>query len=108
MTKKLPDIYAHKLDKKVDTIQEVFYSSRNDNPKPKPAQSVSNNYMSIDDKINKILSSPTYVYKADVVIVTDRGTLKVRMIGKNRDNIMTMDNKLIPIKDIKDIYLDSK
>ena len=60
------------------------------------------------DKINKILSSPTYVYKADVVIVTDRGTLKVRMIGKNRDNIMTMDNKLIPIKDIKDIYLDSK
>mgnify|MGYP001126867138 CR=1 FL=1 len=59
-------------------------------------------------KINKIFTSTNYIYKADVKITTDTEVLIKKVIGKNNKNIITLDNKLIPIDIIKDIEIINK
>ena len=62
----------------------------------------------IIQKINDIFASPNYIYKANVKITTKEGTTSKRIIGRNKDYIITMDNNLIPIKDIIDIKSEKK
>ena len=42
--------------------------------------------------------------KADVTILTDNEVLKKRIVGKNNNNLITMDNEYIPVDKIRDIY----
>ena len=63
-----------------------------------------NNY-TIEQKIANIFNSPNYIYKIDVVIVTDNNTLTKRIVGKTKTNLITMDNEYIPINSIRDIYI---
>ena len=52
-----------------------------------------------------MFSSPTYVYKADVEIVLNNGERMVRkVIGSHQGQLITMDNELIPVNQIQDIY----
>ena len=59
-------------------------------------------------KINDIFSSPNYVYKANVEIVLKDKTVNKRIIGRNKNYIITMDNELIPVNDIIDIKTQKK
>ena len=45
-----------------------------------------------------------YVYKADVEIVLKDKKIIKRIIGKNDGSLITIDNELIPLSEIKDIY----
>ena len=63
-----------------------------------------NNY-TIEQKIHNIFNSPNYIYKIDVVIVTDKGKENKRIVGKTKTNLITMDNEYIPINTIRDIYI---
>ena len=58
----------------------------------------------ITQKLNEIFSSTTYVYKKEVVLKTENGTITKQIVGRNKDNIMTLDNEVIPINTIIDIY----
>ena len=65
-----------------------------------------NNY-TVEQKIYNIFNSPNYIYKIDVIIVTDKGKSKKRIVGKTKTNLITMDNEYIPINTIRDIYIDN-
>ena len=95
--KDLPKVFHNKIDKKIENNRNVFYSnnSYNDNTKT--------NTRSILQKINEIFSSPNYVYKANVEITLKDKKVTKRIIGRNKNYIITMDNDLIPIADIIDI-----
>lgn len=58
----------------------------------------------IPQKINDIFSSNSYVYKSEVIIKTKDKTLTKQLVGKNKDNLITLDNELIPLDQIIDIY----
>ena len=53
---------------------------------------------------NDAIYSKDYIYKADVTIVTDNQVLEKRIVGKNSNNLITIDNEYIPISIIRDIY----
>ena len=95
-------IFKNKITKKINNNRSIFYSKNN------------NEEVSIKDtrnviqKINDIFASPSYVYKSNVKITTQEGTLNKKIIGRNKDYIITMDSKLIPIKDIIDIKSEKK
>ena len=55
-------------------------------------------------KIDDIFQDIGFVYKADVTIVTDNDTFKKRIVARNGNNLITMDNEYIPISIIRDIY----
>ena len=102
MEKELPKMYHTKINKPINSIQKI-YSSVYDKSSD---EVIDNRYsnISIDKKINNIFNSYDYVYKADVVIVTDDGKLNKRIIARNKNNLITIDNEYIPISIIRDIY----
>ena len=109
MKKELPKMYQTKINKTIPSIQKV-YSTINDkinlreNKIENSTTSLKYSSISIEKKIETIFNSADYVYKADVTIVTDNDTIKRRVIARNRNNIITIDNEYIPISIIRDIY----
>ena len=104
MSKELPKMYQNKIKKDFSNIQKVF-STMYEDRSTDLEEDIKTDMYTVEQKIYNIFKSPTYIYKADVVIVTDRGKVEKRIIGKNRDNLITMDNEYIPINTIKDIYI---
>ena len=93
--KELPKVFHNKIDKKFNNNDTVFYSN------DKREEVIDKR--SIQQKINDIFSSPNYVYKANVDITLKDKKITKRIIGRNKEFIITMDNDLIPINDIIDI-----
>lgn len=102
MNKELPKMYHNKINKTVNSIQKVYSSMENH----KNNELRQNKYssISIDQKIEQIFQEKDFVYKADVEIITDTETIKKRIVARNQNNLITIDNEYIPISIIRDIY----
>lgn len=108
MEKKLPSVFANKIEKNINNNESVYYSCNNNEPvkKQKMSSKITEKFdsnLNINQKINKIFSSTKYVYKADVRIYLKNENIDCKIIGKNATHLITMDNKLIPLSDIIDI-----
>lgn len=101
--KELPRMYQNKINKKIGSIQKV-YSTLNESRNNKKEDNIRYSSISIDKKIDNIFNASDYVYKADVTIVTDKETINKRIVARNKNNIITIDNEYIPISIIRDIY----
>ena len=95
MDKKLPKVFANKIDGKTGNNEDVYYShdERKVNTAQKPTLK----------KEKKIFNSTSYIYKADVKITLKNGSINKRIVGRNSTHLITIDNELIPITDILDI-----
>ena len=100
MEKKLPKVFHNKIDKPLNNNNKYFYSSEIIK-KEQPTPNIDNK--SVRKKINEIFAAPNYIYKANVTIKLSNKTLNERIIGRNKNYLITMDNKTIPIDDIIDI-----
>ena len=102
MNKELPKMYHNKINKTVNSIQKVYSSMENH----KNNELRQNKYssISIDQKIEQIFKEKDFVYKADVEIITDTDTIKKRIVARNQNNLINIDNEYIPISIIRDIY----
>ncbi|MCI9234275.1 MAG: hypothetical protein HFH08_06795 [Bacilli bacterium] len=103
MEKKLPKVFANKIEKEIQNNDRVYVASRNIEEKPNNDMNFYG--MNVNQKIKAILNSKNYVYKAEVEITTHNGTITKKVIGKNGNQLITMDNELIPIDTILDIQL---
>ena len=99
--KELPKIFHNNINKDFKNNSNVFYSSERNKE-----ENIDNR--NVLQKINDIFSSPNYVYKANVEIVLKDKTVNKRIIGRNKNYIITMDNELIPVSDIIDIKTQKK
>lgn len=93
----LPNVFANQITKKIDNSQE--YS------KVETRESKILTKGEIEKKINNIFKSENYIYKIKVEIVTDKGTFEKTLVGKNNQGLITLDNEIISIGTIKDIYI---
>lgn len=103
MSKELPKMYQTKINKPINSIQKIYSSINNQGNNNDKVHSRYSD-ISIDKKIDNIFNSYDYVYKADVTIVTDDGTVSKRVVARNKNNLITIDNEFIPISIIRDIY----
>lgn len=94
----LPKVYHSKINKKMNNNKNIYYSAN------KEKNEIIKSDKTVQQKINEIFSSPNYVYKANVEIVLKDKTINRRIIGRNKSYIITMDNELIKVEDIIDIY----
>ena len=95
--KELPKIYHTDSKKEFNNNKKYYYSSN------KSIEEETKDTRTVSQKINDIFSSPNYIYKASVEIELKDKLIKKRIIGRNKAYIITMDNDLIPIKDIINI-----
>lgn len=101
MGKKLPKVFQNEINKKINNNSSYFVGNE-------IKQNIiynTNNTNEINKKINDIFKSINYIYKVDVIITLKTGEVTKRIIGKNKDNLITIDNELIKIDDILDIKL---
>ncbi len=114
MKKKLPGVYPGKVKKNSGNNKQIFYSEKQEekhtkeNTIPKQNNITSKYTKNIYQKINEILNSPNYIYKADVIITLKTGEIEKRIIGRNHTHLITIENELIPIIDILNIKLKNK
>lgn len=97
MKGKKPSVFANEIKKDLHNNNKVYYSSQKN-------EKTLIRGKNINEKITNIFNSPNYVYKADVDIILVNGKISKRVIGKNNTHLITIDNELIPITDIIDIY----
>lgn len=110
--KELPKMYRNKIEKEITNNEKIFSTMYNsvkevsikDEGRSALVVDKKNNY-TVEQKIANIFNSPNYIYKIDVVIVTDKNTSNKRIVGKTKTNLITMDNEYIPINTIRDIYI---
>lgn len=100
MKKELPKVFANKLPNNLSNNERVYYKGKE---AKKEVNSKNERKENINVKINKIFKSPRYVSKVEVEITTNEGRKKYKIIGRNQNNIITIENELIPISSIIDI-----
>jgi hypothetical protein len=94
--KKLPEIYKNNFTKKIKNNREVCYLRNEDT-----ISNLSN--ISIEEEINNIFSGIGYSYNIPVEIVTNKKVYNTSLVAKTRENVVTLDNEIIAIGDIKSI-----
>lgn len=98
----LPNVFQNKnINTDIDNQQKIFYGARTSLTADLKRNTAPKN---IDAKLKQIFSSTSYVYKIKVKILTNHDEFTTTIVGKNNSNLITYDSKLIPIKDIIDIY----
>lgn len=102
MKKEKPRVFANKINKKLEN-NDTYAVTKNEENRESNVKYTKEN-KNINQKINDIFKSTDYIYKADVEIVLKDKTISKRIIGKKSDSLITMDNELIPISEIRDIY----
>jgi len=104
---KKPNLFVNKIEKNFDNNDRIFYScsdSDYDVKKILLEKEIKRKSNNLNKKINSIFTSSNYVYKAEVIIkFKDKEAVK-KIIGKNQKYLITIDNELIPISEIIDIY----
>lgn len=115
MKNKLPKIFANKIDKKIKNNEEIYTTSKiNKNIKSKEENlekftvDKQQKNKTINKKINEILKTNKYIYKVPVKIELKDRQVVTNIIGKNNKNIITMNNELIKIDEIKNIEVYEK
>lgn len=96
--KDLPKVFASPINKHLNNNDEVSKSTN----------AYKEQVIDISKKINDIFSSYSYVYKADVIITTNEGKTREKVIAKKDNYLITIDNKKIDIGTIKDIEMVNK
>ena len=97
--KKLPKIYQNDINKKIINNRVVSYVKRIDNTDMR---------ISVDDKndvLSSIFSGFGYSYNIPVIIQTTSNTYDTSLITRTRNNVVTLDNDVIAIDDIKYIKI---
>ena len=102
MDKKLPKVFANKINKNIANNEKIYYSS-SENRTTESAEKNRSESKNIYQKINDIFNSEKYVYKADVNITLKNGSKKTQIIGHNNGYLITINNELIPISEVEDI-----
>ena len=89
--KELPKMYHSTFEKEITNNEKVFSTmyNRNINQDRKSNIKVNNkNNYTVEQKIYNIFNSPNYIYKIDVIIVTDTGSYNKRIVGKTKTNLI--------------------
>lgn len=95
--KKLPNLFTNTFNKKIDnSLESITIKNKTEEERKQITKDV-------NKKIETIFKSTNYIYKIKVIIEFENETRTETIIGKKGNYLITIDNKLINIKTIKDI-----
>ena len=92
-------LYINKINKRIDNNQNYCDVNNEEVAVVKN----SDNKLSVDEKLKKLFNTNGYIFNIDVKIITTSKTYNTKIAGKVGNNIITLDNDIINVKDIKDI-----
>lgn len=96
--KDLPKVFANPIDRSLHNNRSYSYGKLEDERKSRDEALVL-------EKINKIFKSDSTLYSIDCIVIFENNEEKYTIIGKTNNNLVTKNQKLIPIREIFDIEL---
>ena len=90
--KKLPELYKNNNIKPIDNNKKVYYMKNEDMRK------ASNT--SVEEELDNIFHGLGYSYNIPVELVTTKKTYHTSLVTKTKENVITIDNIIIPISEI--------
>lgn len=96
--KKLPKIYQNNINKKIKNNKEVCYL-KEEVVKQQPV--IQSN--DVEEQLSRIFNGIGHSYNIPIIIKTSDKVYETSLIAKTSNNVITLDNDLIPIKDIINI-----
>ena len=60
------------------------------------------------DKLDKLFKSSRYIFNIKVLIKTKDREYDTKIMSRNRNSILTIDDDLIPIKDIQELIIKDR
>ena len=90
--KKLPELYKNNNIKPIDNNKKVYYMKNEDMRK------ISNT--SVEEELDNIFHGLGYSYNIPVELVTAKKTYHTSLVTKTKENVVTIDNIIIPISEI--------
>lgn len=98
--KKLPKLYRNNISKPIKNNKEVCYLNKEE-VRQMPTQS-------IEETLSEIFNGIGYSYNIPVVITTKDKTYHTSIVTKTKQAILTLENEIIPRKDIIEIKIQKK
>ena len=89
-------IYVNEINKKIDNNQDYCNVFEKE-------EVIISKKLTIDEKLQELFNKNGYVFNVNVKIITDSKKYDTKIAGRVGNNIITLDNDVISIKDIKDI-----
>ena len=89
--KKLPELYKNLNSKPKDNNKKVYYMEND-------IRSAEKNI--IEKEIENIFNTLGYSYNIPVEIKTTKEVYHTSLVSKTKENVLTLDNQIIPIKEI--------
>jgi len=97
-------IFINRINKKINNNQkEVDIRINNLNTIEKIKNNDDN--LKVEEKLKKIFERNGYTFNVDVKIITNKKDYDTKIAGKVNNHIITLDNDIININDIKDIII---
>ncbi len=93
MDKKLPNVYAVPIEKKLHNNEEISTSMERKD---------ATTGITINE-INELFASSHHVYKTKVKMTTTSGVKVVEVVGQTKNSLLTLDGERIPYHEILDI-----
>ena len=100
--KKLPKISQFE-PLKVNNNKKVFDSLKNNDTKENKLINNKEELLSVKDKIKNLIKEDNYIFNKEITLIYDNYEEKCNIAGVVNNHIITMDNKIIKIDDLKDI-----
>lgn len=92
--KKLPKVYQNNITKTIKNNKTVCHL------KDEESTETLENKESLTDTLSEIFSGVGYSYNIPVLITTKTKTYDTSLVAKTSNNIITLDNEIIPINSI--------
>jgi len=96
--KELPKVYANPIDRQIDNNTSYCYSKLENDRHER-------NEKEVLDKIEKIFKRDNTLYSIDCIVTYNDSKETCTIIGRTNNNLVTKNQRTIPIKDIYDIDL---
>lgn len=99
-------IYVNKINKKIgnnqdySNVKEVFLKEESTK-----TEIVKDDSLTINEKINQLLNRNGYIFNVNVQIITNKKEYNTKIAGKVNNHLITLDNEIINIDDIKDLVI---
>ncbi len=98
-------IFQNKIDKHINNNQKVSDVKEEIKTDIENNRSNKKENLNVREKIDKLLNRNGYVFNVDVEIITDKKIYNTKIAGKVNNHLITLDNDIICINEIKDIII---
>lgn len=102
--KKLPKIYQNEIDKNIKNNKTVYRFKNMDTRSSTPYE----NNKTVKETLDEIFNGIGYALNIVVLIKTKSKEYETTLVARTSNNIVTIDNEVIPIEDILNLEIKNK